>query len=183
VARVSCLTKSHEDCAAGLRAHWFDTCDWVPNNPRHPVLQYNNAVRAVPGDGAAAATAFEAMFRLNGWPPKWRNGIYSFHHYHSNAHEALGVAAGDARVRLGGPLGVAVTLTAGDCLVLPAGTGHCLLEASPELLVVGAYPPGQDWDLRRDALSKAELTAMSALAVPASDPVTGRTGAFISLWI
>jgi uncharacterized protein YjlB len=154
-------------------------CAWVPNNPRHPVLHYGNAVRTAAED---RASAFETMFRLNGWPPKWRNGIYPFHHYHSNAHEALGIAAGHARVLLGGQQGVAVTVSAGDCLVLPAGTGHCLLEAAPELLVVGAYPPGQDWDLRRDALSEAEFTAMSQLPVPTSDPVTGRTGALLKLW-
>ena len=31
------------------------------------------------------------------------DGIYSFVHYHSMIHEALGIARGNARVQLGGP--------------------------------------------------------------------------------
>ena len=37
--------------------------------------------------------------------PEWRNGIFDFHHYHSTAHEALGIAKGEVTVVLGGPDG------------------------------------------------------------------------------
>ncbi|MBO9575720.1 MAG: cupin [Sphingobium sp.] len=153
--------------------------DWVPNNEWLPVLVY----RAVfEGEGQATPERFEQLFADHGWPPQWRDTIYDYHHYHSTTHEALGIAAGSARLMLGGPLGRTVLVKAGDALVLPVGTGHCRLEASEDFLVVGAYPSGQDWDICRDAPSEEARGRMRDLPIPAQDPVCGREGPLIETW-
>jgi uncharacterized protein YjlB len=152
---------------------------WVPNNDRLPVLIYHGAFDV---SGSDPASDFEQAFLKNGWPPQWRNGIYDFHHYHSTAHEVLGIARGQGRVVLGGPGGHESTLSAGDIAVLPTGTGHCRLQATEDFLVVGAYPPRQSWDICRSAPSQAERDRMRTLPFPVSDPLTGSGGALTRFW-
>ncbi len=159
---------------------------WIPNNLHLPVLLYRSTFP--PADPEKTASAMEHAFTTNGWPPQWRDGIYTFHHFHSTAHEILGIAAGEVHVLLGGPLigpaigGRDLTLRAGDVVALPVGTGHCSLHASPDLLVIGAYPTGEHWDICRTAPSPETIERMRHIAFPASDPVHGRSGPLPSLW-
>jgi uncharacterized protein YjlB len=73
-----------------------------PNNPR-PLLLYTGAVSPDPAE-------IKHLFTANGWPSAWRNGIYPYHHYHSTAHEVLGVYGGSATVLFGGSDGALVRL-------------------------------------------------------------------------
>lgn len=149
-----------------------DETNGFPNSPL-PVLIYRQVIDI--SDAEKRAESFEAMFKRHGWPPEWRYGLYAFDHFHSTAHEALGVFRGQARARLGGPNGNELMLYAGDVLVLPAGVGHACVEAEEDFCMVGAYPPGQTWEVERG--DPAQLAAaqerVAAVALPKNAPVGG----------
>jgi uncharacterized protein YjlB len=154
----------------------------IPNNPDVPVLLYPQVVDLA--RAADPAAVFEELFAANDWGESWRNGIYDYVHYHSAIHEALGIARGRARVRLGGEKGEEVDLEAGDVVVLPAGTGHQCLMQSEDFLVVGAYPPSGEYDLCRGSKADHEkaLAAIPLCPPPNFDPVYGKSGPLTKHW-
>jgi uncharacterized protein YjlB len=153
----------------------------IPNHPHWPLLIYPAAVTIEGNDPAAA---FEELFDRNRWPAAWRNGVYPFHHFHSNAHEALGVYSGEVTVQFGGDDGVVVTARPGDVIVLPAGTGHKKLSSRGSLGVVGAYPAGQRPDMNTPLLANARRSAetVATVALPECDPVYGVKGPLFDHW-
>jgi uncharacterized protein YjlB len=154
----------------------------VPNNPRLPFLVYRRVIDLI---GARDPEPLvEKVFRVNGWGDNWRNGIYPYVHYHSMIHEGMGIARGRAKVRFGGNKGGEFEIGQGDVCVLPAGTGHQCLWASPDLMVIGAYPKGGKFDICRG--SKAEhakaLQTIPNVPLPDTDPVFGKQGPLRRLW-
>lgn len=165
------IERSHRDGGSAPASYRLADDGRIPNNPRLPLLLWRRVIEPGLDDPAAA---LEALFARNDWVPAWRDGIWPFPHYHSTAHEVLGIARGGARVRFGGAAGPVVELAAGDVAFVPAGVGHERLAPAPDLLVVGAYPPGQHPDLCRGLPGErpAVLRRIAGLPDP-PDPVRG----------
>src|SRR4051794_30635356 len=167
-----------------IETYHFADDGTVPNNTL-PLVVYRGAL---PDCGDRAAFC-EAMFARNNWPDSWRNGIYPYHHYHSTAHEVLGIARGNARVRFGGENGRSIELHAGDVVVIPAGVAHKREAASGDLLVIGSYPRGQSPDMCRAEPAQHDhdkhdrtAAAIDSVKLPESDPVTGDTAPLLECW-
>ena len=158
----------------------FEDDGLVPNNIL-PFLVYQGAVTL---DPRQPEETIERLFGANGWGGTWRNGVYDYLHYHATVHEALGVARGSARVRFGGDNGRELEIKAGDVAILPAGTGHQCIKASPDFCVIGAYPPGSKMEITRATAANhaRAMTTIPKVALPPADPVTGTGGALVRLW-
>jgi uncharacterized protein YjlB len=152
----------------------------IPNS-RLPVLIYQGALDLPKND---PASAIEALIHANQWGDDWRNGIFTYHHYHSTAHEALLVFSGSAKVQLGGESGIIETIGAGDVIIIPAGVGHKNLGASSDFHVVGAYPPQQRVDMNYGKPGERPRTDenIARVSLPATDPVFGKTGPLVDHW-
>jgi len=173
--------KAQINVSAEIKALLFPENVNFPNNPDLPVLLYK---KVFDFSGADPAAEIEKMFAQNSWKGSWRNGIYNFQHYHSTAHEALGVYSGWALVQLGGPENEPVKIEKGDLVVLPAGTAHMRIDSGEGFAVVGAYPGGQRWDMnygKEDEIKKAKEN-ISKVPLPKSDPVFGSGGKMFEFW-
>jgi uncharacterized protein YjlB len=64
------------------------------------------------------------------------------------------------------------------------GGAHKNLGANRDFLVVGAYPDGQDWDLKRGRSGErpAADRNIEQVPLPARDPVYGDEGPLVEHW-
>jgi uncharacterized protein YjlB len=167
--------------SAEIKTLLFSENGNFPNNPDLPVLLYKSVFDFSSPD---PATEIEKTFSQNNWGGSWRNGIYNYHHYHTTAHEALGVYSGWAVVQLGGPKNDPVKIEKGDLVVLPAGTAHKRIDSGDEFAVVGAYPDGKSWDMnygKEDETENARQN-ISRVPLPKNDPVFGAKGKMFEFW-
>src|SRR5205809_2268090 len=155
--------------------------DGIFPNSVLPLLFYHQALITKNKD---PASIFEQRFVRNDWTNSWRDGVYSFPHYHSTSHEVLGVYSGAATLRLGGEHGKDVEVQAGDVIVIPAGVAHQNIGASNDFGVVGAYPECRKWDLLRGLPGerpKADHN-IAALPMPENDQIYGVEGPLRRIW-
>lgn len=149
----------------------------IPNS-KFPLLIYQGAVKP------ASAPAFEELFSAHDWRASWRDGIYTYHHYHSTTHEVLGVFSGSATVQFGGERGIKQKVAAGDVIIIPAGVSHKNLGASSDFGVVGAYPGGAEWDMNYGQRSERPQSDenIARAPLPKFDPVYGADGPLFEHW-
>jgi uncharacterized protein YjlB len=161
-------------------AHIIKDVGTIPNS-RLPLLIYQAALD-LPKDDPAAA--IEALLHQHQWGNDWRNGIFTYHHYHSTAHEVLFVFSGSCKVQAGGAGGLIETINAGDVIIIPAGVGHKNLGQSSDFKVVGAYPPQQNVDMNYGKAGERPRVDenIARLALPTTDPVFGKTGPLLEHW-
>ena len=145
------------------------------------ILIYKKALTLPEND---AAQAIEDIFRKNNWTNSWRNGIYDYHHYHSNTHEVLGVYQGSTTVQLGGPNGFTEQIERGDIVIIPAGVAHKNVGPEKDFKCVGAYPDGRVCDIKKGepADRPGSDETIKNVPLPDIDPVYGNPGPLYNNW-
>ena len=159
----------------------FIFCDdgVFPNNPLLPLLIYQQVFKS-----DEKAQKIETCLKRNNWKHAWRNGIYTYHHYHSTAHEVLVALQGQCKLRVGGPAGELVEIRKGDVILIPAGVAHCNMGCSEDFTCLGAYPDGQEFDVnfgKREERPAADEN-IQKLAIPSQDPIYGNEGPLKRFW-
>lgn len=152
----------------------------IPNS-KLPLLVYHQAFTE---HGNRGAEWLENIFTQNNWTNSWRWGVYSYHHYHSNTHEVLGVYSGYAILHMGGEKGAKIKVKTGDIIVIPAGTGHKNINCSTDFSVVGAYPNGMKPDLMKgDSGERPQADKnIAAVPLPDADPLLGPDEGLRKTW-
>ena len=166
---------------AEVQEYLFEDDGRIPNNPNLPLLVYSRVL----SEPEQQPSRCKELLAKNGWGGAWVDGVFSYHHYHSNAHEVLCVVGGEASIALGGPEGTTVEVKAGDAVVIPAGVGHCNAGSSSDFAVVGAYPRGQESsDLRtgEEAERLEFLAYICNVPLPEADPLFGSGGPLLDRW-
>ena len=155
------------------REIYFEKGSDVPNSYL-PALLFRSVLAPQASD---KAQRFRQAFRTNSWTGLWTDTIYDYTHFHSNAHEVLGIAEGRVTVKLGGDDGRLFRLKAGDMLILPAGVGHRRVGGDEGLKVIGAYPPKQSrFNMKRKGRTVPKVP------LPPTDPFYGEAGPLVRLW-
>lgn len=160
--------------------YFLKTNDWFPNS-HLPVIHYRAAID-VPF--FRPAHAIEKLFDSNGWTNNQEGGIYAYHHYHSNTHEAVGVYKGQTVILLGGENGKQIVIHKGDVLVIPAGVAHKNMGNEKDVYCVFGYPEGREFDMNYGNPGERPGTdkQIAEVPVPDSDPIAGEGQGVAEIW-
>jgi uncharacterized protein YjlB len=155
--------------------------DGVYPNSRLPVLHYKQVLKL---PHFFASSYIRNLFKVNHWSNSWKAGIFEYHHYHSNAHEVLGVYEGKAKLLLGGEHGVELIIERGDVLIIPAGVAHKNLSPENDVKCVGAYAEGKNYDIKYGKPGDRPHADRNIRNVnsPSRDPVFGLENNLSTSW-
>jgi uncharacterized protein YjlB len=159
-------------------SYTLDADDFFPNNVL-PLIVYKSALEL-----NSTPDEIKKLLKNNLWENSWSGGVYTYHHYHSTAHEVLCVYEGNATLLFGGEKGIVILINKGDVVIIPAGVAHKNLNSSEKFKCIGAYPKGQNYDLnegKKEEYSNA-VKNIEALPLPESDPIFGMDGPLLSHW-
>jgi uncharacterized protein YjlB len=72
----------------------------------------------------------------------------------------------------------------GDVLIIPAGVAHKNLGEEKDVICIGGYPGGRDFDINYGKPEERPIADehIAALPLPAADPVYGRGKGLAELW-
>jgi len=162
------------------QAYFVQGDQYFPNS-NLPILHY---VKVLELPMLLVGSAVKKLFENNNWTNTWKQGIYTYHHYHSITHEVLGFCKGETLLMLGGENGITLFVEEGDVLVIPAGVAHMNLGKEDDVICVGGYPDGRDYDMNygKPAERPKADNNIAATPLPVTDPVFGKNGPLFRLW-
>ena len=137
--------------------------DGVFPNSRLPVVLYRNVLKL---PDFFPALAIKKLFESHNWTNSWKDGIFTYHHYHSMTHEVLGFYKGKTTLQLGGDSGIKLVVKKGDVLIIPAGVAHKNLGKKNDIKCVGAYPDEKDFDMNYGEDGERPITDRNIKKVP-----------------
>ena len=160
---------------------YFVKDDGVFPNNSLPILYYPKALHL---PKMLPALAIRKLFQKNNWGNNWKQGIYTYHHYHSITHEVLGVCKGETLLMLGGEQGIILFIEKGDVLIIPAGVAHMNLGKEKDAICVGGYPNGENYDMNygNEGERPAADENINSISLPQTDPVFGKKGPLLEIW-
>ena len=153
---------------------------YFPNNSRFPLMLYKEAINCV----KVTTDEIKKLLESNHWVNSWVDGIYDYHHYHSNTHECLVVIEGACQVQVGGEEGAIYEVGKGDVVIFPAGVSHKNLESSADFRCIGSYPTHKKYDMKYgkgDEHPEAD-EQIKKVGLPEYDPIYGAKGFLFDYW-
>jgi uncharacterized protein YjlB len=153
---------------------------YFPNNPRYSLLIYKSVFNI----NHLSSTEIKNLLKKNDWGNAWTNGVYDYHHYHSNTHEVLVIIAGWCDILYGGPKGKIFRVSEGDVVIHPVGVSHKKIISSENFICVGAYPNSNNYDMcygKEKEHPEVDFN-IEKVPLPETDPIFGKEGILFKFW-